>query len=161
MKTSDLETVIKNLAPELYGYAYILIPDDLQAGQLIIDATQNFLLRKKTFIDKILMGNLTKEIINEVQLRLFQAIYEIARKRYHQIKMSFNLLENKNNFFLSLEFEEKSMLYLRVRAILEIDQIEMVMSKDRAVILAFLSDARMKMVQQVAPNAQYADLGRI
>ena len=48
---------------------------------------------------------------------------------------------------MSLEFEEKSMLYLRVRALLEVDQIEMIMSKDRSVILAFLSDARMKMIQ--------------
>jgi hypothetical protein len=39
------------------------------------------------------------------------------------------------------------MLYLRVRALLDIEQIEMVMNKDRAVILAFLSDARMKMIQ--------------
>ena len=147
MKTSDLEIIIKNLAPELYGYAYILIPDDLQAGQLIIDATQNFLLRKKFFIDKILQSEASNEVVNEVQLRLLQAVYEIAKKRYHQIKMSFDSSENLNNYFLSLEFEEKSMLYLRVRALLEVDQIEMIMSKDRSVILAFLSDARMKMIQ--------------
>lgn len=158
MKTSDLEIIVKNLAPELYGYAYILIPDDLQAGQLIIDATQNFLLRKKFFIDKILLSETTKEVSNEVQLRLFQAVYEIAKKRFHQIKMSFNLPENENNFFLCLEFEEKSMLYLRVRAMLEIDQIEMVMSKDRAVILAFLSDARMKMIQQTSSQETSAEL---
>lgn len=161
MKTSDLEIIIKNLAPELYGYAYILIPDDLQAGQLIIDATQNFLMRKKFFIDKMLQSEVTKEASNEVQLRLFQAIYEIAKKRFHQIRMSFNLPENENNFFLSLEFEEKSMLYLRIRAKLEIDQIEMVMSKDRAVILAFLSDARMKMIQQMASQSASIELGGV
>jgi hypothetical protein len=147
MKTSDLEIIIKNLAPELYGYAYILIPDDLQAGQLIIDATQNFLLSKKFFIDKILHHEVSKNVTSEVQLRLFQAIYDIAKKRFQQIKMSFNLEDNTNNYFLSLEFDEKSMLYLRVRALLDIEQIEMVMNKDRAVILAFLSDARMKMIQ--------------
>lgn len=147
MKTSDLEIIIKNLAPELYGYAYILIPDDLQAGQLIIDATQNFLLSKKFFIDKILHHEASKDVMGEVQLRLFQAIYEIAKKRFQQIKMSFNSKNNSNNYFLSLEFDEKSMLYLRVRALLEVNQIEMVMNKDRSVILAFLSDARMKMIQ--------------
>lgn len=161
MKTSDLEIIIKNLAPELYGYAYILIPDDLQAGQLIIDATQNFLMRKKFFIDKMLQSDVTKEASNEVQLRLFQAVYEIAKKRFLQIKMSFNLPENENNFFLSLEFEEKSMLYLRVRAMLEIDQIEMVMSKDRAVILAFLSDARIKMIQQMSSQETGVELGGV
>jgi hypothetical protein len=147
MKTSDLEIIIKNLAPELYGYAYILIPDDLQAGQLIIDATQNFLLSKKFFIDKILHHEVSKEVTNEVQLRLFHAIYDIAKKRFQQIKMSFDLDDNTNNYFLSLEFDEKSMLYLRVRALLDVEQIEMIMHKDRSVILAFLSDARMKMIQ--------------
>jgi hypothetical protein len=150
MKTSDLEIIIKNLAPELYAYAYVLIPDDLQAGQLIIDATHNFVLSKKTYIEKVLMVEVSTAIINEIQLRLFQTIYEIAKKRFQQIKMSFNLPDNRDNFFLSLEFEEKSMLYLRVRAGLEVVQIEMIMNKDRSMILGFLSDARMKMIQQVS-----------
>lgn len=150
MKTSDLEIIIKNLAPELYGYAYILIPDDLQAGQLIIDATQNFVLNKKFFIDKILNEEVSKEVTTEIQLRLFQAIYDIAKKRFHQIKLSFGHAQDKTNFFLSLDFEEKSMLYLRIRAMLEINQIEMIMNQDRSMIIAFLTDARMKMIQQVA-----------
>ncbi len=158
MKTSDLEIIIKNLAPELYGYAYILIPDDLQAGQLIIDATQNFVLNKKFFIDKILNEEVSKEVTTEIQLRLFQAIYDIAKKRFHQIKLSFGKAEDKTNFFLSLDFEEKSMLYLRIRAMLEINQIEMIMNQDRSMIIAFLTDARMKMIQQVAVAA---DLGGV
>ena len=112
-----------------------------------MNKSKRFLLRKKFFIDKILQSEASNEVVNEVQLRLLQAVYEIAKKRYHQIKMSFDSSENLNNYFLSLEFEEKSMLYLRVRALLEVDQIEMIMSKDRSVILAFLSDARMKMIQ--------------
>ena len=161
MKTADLEIIIKNLAPELYGYAYILIPDDLQAGQLIIDATQNFILRKKTYIDKILLADATEEVVSEIQLRLFQAIYEIAKKRFHQIQMSLNSLKDHDNFFLSLEFEEKSMLYLRVRAAFDIAQIEMVMNKDRATILAFLSDARMKMIQQVSTHPKHAGVSGV
>lgn len=151
MRTDELETIIKNLGPDLYSFAYILIPDDLQAGQLIIDASQNFLIRKKSYIEKILTGSANKEISLEIELRLLQAIYEIAKKRFHQIKMSFEG-GDKNNFFLSLEFDEKAMLYLRMRADLEIDQIEMIMSKDRSVIVAFLAAARSKMIQQAVVN---------
>jgi hypothetical protein len=147
MRTDDLETIVKNLGPDLYSFAYILIPDDLQAGQLMIDAVQNFLLRKKSYIEKILQENVNKESALEIRLRLFQAIYEIAKKRFHQIKMSFSVADT-SNFFLSLEFDDKAMMYLRVRASLEIDQIEMIMNKDRSTILAFLSDARIKMIQQ-------------
>jgi hypothetical protein len=161
MKTSDLEIIIKNLAPELYGYAYVLIPDDLQAGQLIIDAAQNFLLRKKSYIDKILLSEVNKKVTDDIQLRLFQVIYEIAKKRFHQIKMSFNLPADKSNFFLSLEFEEKSMLYLRVRATLAIEEIEMIMNKDRASIVAFLSDSRMKMIQKVSTDFHATESGGV
>ena len=147
MRTIDLENIIKNLGPELYSFAYILIPDDLQAGQLIIDATQNFLIRKKSYIEKILLENNSSEAVLEVELRLLQAIYEIAKRRYHQIKMSFQGAE-KDNFFLRLEFEEKAMLYLRIRAAFEIDQLEMIMSKDRGAILGFLSAARSKIIQE-------------
>jgi hypothetical protein len=161
MKTADLENIIKNIAPELFAYAYILIPDDLQAGQLIIDTVQNFVLSKRAFIDMTLQSNASEDLNNEIQQRLFQVIYEIAKKRYHQIKMSFNSTENKNNFFLNLEFEEKSMLYLRVRAKLEIEQIEMIMSKDKTIIIAFLTNARIKMTQNIPSHTDNIDLSEV
>jgi hypothetical protein len=161
MKTADLENIIKNIAPELFAYAYVLIPDDLQAGQLIIDAVQNFVLSKRSYIEMALQSNVSEDLTKEIQLRLFQVIYEIAKRRYHQIKMSFNKDENKSSFFLNLEFEEKSMLYLRVRANLEIEQIEMIMSKDKAVIVAFLSEARIKMTQNIVPSFKNVDLSGV
>ena len=154
MKNSDLESIIKNLGPDLYGFAYTLIPDDLQAGQLIIDAVSNFLLSKKSLIEKLLKADANSETTQEVQLRLFQIIYETAKKRFHQIQLSFTT-EDQKNFFFSLDLDEKAMLYLRVRAMLEINHIEMIMNKDRTQVLAFLNDGRMKMIHQNQSNLQY------
>jgi len=53
MKIEELQKYIQNLSPELYSFAYVLIPDDLQASQLMIDCVQSFLIQKKPLIEKM------------------------------------------------------------------------------------------------------------
>ena len=50
MKSEELQKFIQNLSPELYSFAYVLVPDDLQASQLMIDGVQSFLIQKKSIL---------------------------------------------------------------------------------------------------------------
>ena len=52
MKTSDLEKFIQSQSLDLYSMAFILIPDDLQASQLMIDTVTAFLVQKSPTIAK-------------------------------------------------------------------------------------------------------------
>jgi len=56
MKIEELQKYIQNLSPELYSFAYVLIPDDLQASQLMIDCVQSFLIQKKGLVDKMVLS---------------------------------------------------------------------------------------------------------
>jgi hypothetical protein len=146
MKTEELQKYIQNLSPDLYSFAYVLIPDDLQATQLMIDCVQSFLIQKKPLVEKMALtkNKIVRNLLDETKSHLLKIIFELSRKRYQQLKMSFSDVEHNGGFF-SLEFDEKAVLYLKEKAKLELDQIEFITSATRAELMAHLYSARIKM----------------
>ena len=157
MKTEELQKFIQNLSPELYSFAYVLIPDDLQASQLMIDCVQSFLIQKKPLVEKMALtkNKIVRNLLDETKLHLLKIVYELSKKRYQQLKMSFSDVEQNGGFF-SLEFDEKAMLYLKEKAGLELDQIEFIACGSRAEILSHLYSARIKMTELI-PNHELFD----
>ena len=146
MKTLELQKYIQNLSPELYSFAYVLIPDDLQASQLMIDCVQSFLIQKKSLVER--MGQSKSKILNnildEARLSIIKIIYELSRKRYQQLKIGLSDVEGNGGFF-SLDFDEKTILYLKEKAGLELDRIEFIASMSKSEVLSHLYSARIKM----------------
>lgn len=148
MKTSDLEKFIQSQSNNLYSMAYVLMPDDLQASQLMIDSVQNFLIQKSTLIDKwrSQAENSRACASEDCLIYLLKSMYELSKKRYQQLKMSFKDVEDSSGFF-SLDFDEKAALYLKEQAGCELNTIEFIMAKSRNEVLAHLYSARLKMVE--------------
>lgn len=155
MKTEELQKYIQNLSPELYSFAYVLIPDDLQAAQLMIDCVQSFLIQKKTLVEK--MGQTKNKIItnllDETRLNIIKIVYELSRKRYQQLKISLSDVEGNGGFF-SLDFDEKAILYLKEKAGFDLERIEFVTSNSRSEVLSHLYSSRIKMAEFM-PNALF------
>ena len=53
MKSDLLRSVTNNLLTNFYTFSFSILPDELQAEQLIIDSYSVFLVRHKEFIDSI------------------------------------------------------------------------------------------------------------
>ncbi|MDD4972829.1 MAG: hypothetical protein PHY93_00680 [Bacteriovorax sp.] len=157
MKTEELQKYIQNLSPELYSMAFVLIPDDLQASQLMIDCVQSFLIQKKTLIEKmgLTKNKIEKNLLEETKLNLIKIVYELSRKRYLQLKISLSDVEGNGGFF-SLDFDEKAILYLKEKANLDLDQIEFITSTSRSEVLSYLYSARIKMTA-LMPNNMFQD----
>lgn len=155
MKTEELKKFIQNLSPDLYSFAYVLIPDDLQASQLMIDCVQSFLIQKKPLIDRMFLSKtkIATNFSDEVRYSLFKIVFELSKKRYQQLKMSFSDVEQNGGFF-SLDFDEKAILFLKERGNLELYQIESITSCNQAEVLAHLYSARIKMAELI-PNQEY------
>lgn len=151
MKIEELQKYIQNLSPELYSFAYVLIPDDLQASQLMIDCVQSFLIQKKTLIDKMgtSKNKILRNLLDETKLNLLKIVFDLSRKRYQQLKMSLRDVEQGGGFF-ALEFDEKAVLYLKEKANLDLDGIEFITSKTRSEVLSHLYAARIKMSEHVS-----------
>lgn len=159
MKTEELQKFIQNLSPDLYSFAYVLIPDDLQASQLMIDCVQSFLIQKKPLVEKIALtkNKIVRNLLDETKFHLLKIIFELSRKRYQQLKVSFSDVEQNGGFF-SLDFDEKAVLYLREKAGLELDQIEFITGNTRAEILSYLYSARVKMTELISNQKKFDGL---
>ena len=150
MKTSELEKFIQGLTNDLYSMAFVMIPDDLQASQLMIDSVQAFLLQKNTLLQKweddlLIADEEKKEMCKK---HILKCIYELSKKRYVQLKMSLKDVEDSSGFF-SLELDEKAALYLKERAHFDLLDCEFILSKSKSEVLAYLYSARLKMAEKM------------
>ena len=160
MKIKELQRFIQKLSPDLYSFAYVLIPDDLQATQLIIDCVQSFLIQKTLLTDKLLQAKnseIQNALLTETRLQLHKIIFEIAKKRYQQLKVSFQDVESEIGFF-SLVFEEKAVLYLKEKVGYDLESIELISNLSQSEILSNLYTARVKMGQHFPIQGQEMEL---
>ena len=152
MKIIELEKLIKNLSTDLYSFAYVLIPDDLQATQLMIDSVSVFLIQNKLLIEKWTSNTKSdlEHISDDVKKYLYRSMYELSRKRYNQVRMGFKSIEDSSGFF-SLDFDDKVALFLKEKTNFTLDLIEFILGQSRTEVLAHLYSARLKMVNNI-PN---------
>ncbi len=150
MKIIELEKFIQNLSPELYSFAYILIPDDLQATQLMIDAVSSFMVQKKSHIDRFMQIQEKDEAIffEEIKINLFKSMFEISKKRINQLKLSLSHPEEDHSFF-KLEFDDKAALFLKERGQFDLEAIESILGQTRAEVLAHLYSARLHLSERL------------
>lgn len=148
MKKIDFEKILSLLSSDLYSFGYALIPDDLQAGQLSVDAITAYLVSKKVIIENLLMENNEnlKNEIPKIKMDLLKVIYDLAKKRFYQVRVSIES-EHQNDGFYHLEFDEKAALYLKDKMKLTNDEISVITMRSRAEVLASLYSGRLKMVK--------------
>lgn len=147
MKSIELQKFIQNISAELYSFAFILIPDDLQASQLMIDSVSVFLIQNKPLVDlwkKSSDVDLVQHSEN-VKRHLYKAMYELSKKRYNQLRLSFKNMEDSSGFF-SLNFDDKAALFLQERTDFPLELIQFILDKTEGEILAHLYSARIFMV---------------
>lgn len=150
MKRIEFEKFLPLLSSELYSFAFVLIPDDLQAGQLVVDSIQAFLIQKRETIELLFQSKNKENNIefNRIKKETLQLVYELAKKRFHQIRLSIEETEDKRDFF-HLEFDEKASLYLKDKAKMTNEEIAILTMRTKSEVLASLFSARTKMLRIV------------
>lgn len=150
MKTLDLEKYIQNLSTDLYSFAFILIPDDLQATQLMIDSVSAFMIQKKDLIESLTKKGESHLLASteDIKIQLYKLMYEMSKKRYHQLRMSFKNVEDNSGFF-ALEFDDKAVLFLQERTDFSMEIMEFILGKTKTEVLAHLYSARIAMVSEL------------
>jgi hypothetical protein len=154
MKIIALEKFIQNLSADLYSFAYVLIPDDLQATQLMIDSVSAFMIKNKLIIEKWKTKESFTDADNvnrsfEVKLNLFKVMYDLSQKRYSQLQLSFkDDVEDRTGFSI-LKLEDKAALYLKEKTEFTNKAIESILSIDKMELIAHLYSARSTMIENL------------
>ncbi len=119
MKNKDVLDQSLVLIPRWYAFAYILMPDELMAEQLINDALTFSLLKEKEEWQELIVtsdSTINKHALFKI---LLPAIFNLARKRNVQTK-----LKKETSGFYSLDLVSRTVLYARFKLGFDYAQIQ-------------------------------------
>lgn len=147
MKRSDFFALLQPLTPKLYSMAHALLPDDLEAEQLVIDSVCAFLIRERA---QILRRSIKMDAKKDVQLlrrnyfkTILRHMSEIGVRRAHQLAEE-SRLEKPAEYsaFYSLEPKVRFSLKLRYEAQFTSDEIEDILQIPRYEVIEKLHNGR-------------------
>lgn len=128
-----LENFLNTKSLELFPFAYALVPDDLQASQLIIDA-MDLLLVDERVSKKLTRYYSNAELLREDQILLttilYSHTYRIARKRISQLNGSF-IIPKGHGAFYRTPLENRATIFLREKLSFDWDRIGVILSGDK------------------------------
>ncbi len=131
--SEHIKQFFKIKSTELYPFAYSLLPDDLQAGQLVLDAI-DLILVDKDFSDKFTEYYDDQELLRKDQFMITTALYShifrLAKIRVGQLSGSFTVPEGFGAFYRT-PIENRSTIFLREKLSFSWDRIGVIIGKDR------------------------------
>lgn len=155
MKRKDFFQLLQPLTDKLYRLAWCLIPDDLQAEQLVIDALNAYLLKEKKHI---LQARSLEELAKkDVQLQRRHHFKGISRHLVHiGIRRSLQLtdqmkLTRPSEFqaFYGLEPKVRLVVSLRYDFQFTVDEIEDILSMPRYEVIEKLHNGRFLLLNDI------------
>lgn len=137
MNLKFLELDLNSHMQPLYQFAYALVPNELAAEQLVLQAYQAYLLERK-------------DLNETMELFLFQRLYYLAQSKCHNIRTP--QLRTELAPFYSLESTQRAILFLKHKTQFSLDQMEKIVNLFRHEILSHLLIGREKLMTQLGQN---------
>ncbi len=147
MKRKEFYQLALPLLDKLYHFAYALIPDDLQAEQLVIDSLNAYLIKERK---SILKRNVDVSSRKETQL-LRRTVYkgilkymcDIGIRRSVQLNEQMKVTKPVNyQAFYSLEPKIRFVISLRYEAQFTVEEIEEVVQMPRYEVIEKIHNGR-------------------
>lgn len=139
MSMKYLESYLQKLNPELYRFAYALVPDDLQAEQLVIDALNALII--EGVVDITAYKEDEQNTAHAIRIGLYRHTYSLARRRFPQLKGSLDIPVEMRPFY-GLDFDSRGILFLKHHTDLSFDEMEEVINLFKHQIIATVYSAR-------------------
>jgi len=147
MKRKDFYQIALPLTEKLYRFAYTLIPDDLQAEQLVIDSINAYLLKERKSILKREVDITSKKETQILRRTYFKSILkylcDIGVRRSLQLSEQMKVLRPKEFApFYSLEPKVRFVISLRYEAQFSVEEIEEIVQMPRYEVIEKIHNGR-------------------
>lgn len=154
MKRSEFFSLIQPLTPKLYSMAHGLLPDDLQAEQLVIDSINAFLVKESSTLLKREVKPTDKKEIQLLRRTYYKQILknlsDIGARRSFQLKEQMQIQRPESyEAFYALEPKIRLALKLRFEANFSVDEIQDILEIPRYEVIEKLHNGRYLMVSQI------------
>ncbi len=141
MNRKEIFGLISPLLEQLYQFSFALLPDELEAEQLVIDGVNGFIIKEKKLLE-----SLEVEIDNELRRFFFQKmvnhIYNLANKRIVQFKI------NHEDSFYRLPLRDRAIMILRYQMNYAPENIEDFLGIARWEVIEGIHNSRFMLTNQ-------------
>lgn len=147
MKRKDFYQLTLPLTDKLYRFAYTMIPDDLQAEQLVIDSLNAYLIKEKK---SILKREVNLEVKKDAQIArrlvfkgLLRYMCDIGARRANQLG-EFTKVNRPEEYsaFYSLDAKIRFVISLRYEAQFTVEEIEEIVQMPRFEVIEKIHNGR-------------------
>jgi len=150
VRKKDFFNLIQPLLSRCHALAFVIIPDDLQAQQLVIDALTNCLLRDKhSWLEREWDEQDKKQQIHLRKMflkQMFKAMVDIGVRRAGQMNTPYEGREFRN--FFQLETRTRVVAWLRFQQSWTMEDIERALQMKRHEVIEKVHNARFLMMGQ-------------
>jgi len=147
MKRKDFYLAVQPLIEKLYRFAYTLIPDDLQAEQLVIDGMNAYLLKeRKSLLKKEIDLNNKKEVLLFRRLAfkgILRYMCDIGVRRSTQLSEQLKVgRPAEYSAFYSLDPKVRVVFSLRYDSQFTVEEIEEIVNVPRYEVIEKIHNGR-------------------
>lgn len=158
MKRKDFFQLVSPLSSKLYRFAYNIIPDDLQAEQLVIDGLNAYLVKEKKNILQKDWDPEEKKNLQLIRRFYFKGIIsymsEIGARRSAQLTEQMRLSRpTEFKAFYSLEPKARIVLSLRYDFQFSVAEIEDILKAPRYEVIEKLHNGRFILMSKISEEA--------
>ncbi len=153
MTRKEFAAVIQPLTEKLYSFAHALIPDDLQAEQLVIDSVNAYLLkdRKSILAKKPETMKKAQQLARRVILKnILRHMANIGCRRSLQLTNMRTVRATEFTSFYNLEPEARMILKLRYETQFTMEEVEEIMQLARYQVIEKIHNGRFLIVSDLS-----------
>ena len=158
MEKTDLINYLQKINTELYQFSYALVPDDLQAQQIIVDSIELLINDAKdndsNIFFKLLESSKNEEkarLLFSLRIHLYKYIFKIGRRRFGQLKNSLRPSQDFGSFY-SVGPTEKAALFLKHKTKFQLIDMENILELSRHEIISYLHNGRESLLQSLGKS---------
>ena len=158
MKRNDLFQLVAPLSEQLYRFAYTLIPDDLQAEQLVIDSLNAYLIKEQKQIIKREFDPKDKREAQKLRRFYFKGLLkylsDIGIRRSGQLTDQLKDMRPAGHAeFYGLEARVRIVMGLRYDARFSVEEIAEILAIPRYEVIEKLHNGRFLLLDNLLPGA--------
>lgn len=145
MKKAQLQTLVNSLIPKFYSFAFALVPDELQAEQMVIDAYAVFVVREKNFIAKFKYSDDKKEksiFKKYIMSHMINEIFKMGVKRSSQLRILGNRNHGQYESFYNLKTNQRAILFLKESFKYNVETIQDILGLEKYQVIETLYNGR-------------------
>ena len=158
----SLEHFIKDHYQNIYSFSFALVPEELQARQMALDALELFMTKERDLMNEIVLSNLNDapDLLSRLTVRYYKNVYELGVKRFDQLKGGLEIKVDRSvGSFYALGLNERAIIYLKMILKFDLGEIEQITEHTRYEILCILSSSREYLLrnnkQRSLPSPQF------